>query len=538
MSVRPIQLISGSSPFCETFLDDVRVPRRKRRRRGERRLEHRQDAARLRAQHDRRRRSTAARRARQRCCAGARSYLGAARAAGSPIRVLRDRVTQIGCSTSSARPHARALARPAEGGHRRRAPRASIFKLYGTELNQRRRELMMSHRRPAGARLGRRRASTTRSSSMTRDWLRSRGNTIEGGTLRDPAQHHRQARARPAGLTDGARTHRRAGARSQHTAREFVAEQLVAQAHPRAARRRRRDGLLAASSGARWRELGWLGIVVPESYGGAGLGWTDSAGRAGGARAAASMPEPMVGTVLLGTTRCCSAAATRSSRRSCRRSPPASAARARLPGARRAATTRSTSRRAPSAPAAAGRLSGEKTQVLDGHVADWLDRVGAHRRRRGATRTASRSSWSPRDAPRLTRRARSGGSTAATPRSCGSTASRSEPTTCSARSTRAAALLDRVLDRATIGLCAEMLGGMAAALRDDARVPEDAQAVRRADRQLPGAQAPRGAHVRRARAGALGRAGRARARSTTARPTRRSRGSRRSPRRAARTPSC
>ena len=27
VSVKPIQLISGSSPFCETFLDDVRVPR-------------------------------------------------------------------------------------------------------------------------------------------------------------------------------------------------------------------------------------------------------------------------------------------------------------------------------------------------------------------------------------------------------------------------------------------------------------------------------------------------------------------------------
>ena len=28
VSVKPIKLISGSSPFCETFLADVRVPRR------------------------------------------------------------------------------------------------------------------------------------------------------------------------------------------------------------------------------------------------------------------------------------------------------------------------------------------------------------------------------------------------------------------------------------------------------------------------------------------------------------------------------
>src|SRR6185369_13533027 len=48
-------------------------------------------------------------------------------------------------------------------------------------------------------------------------------------------------------------------------------------------------------------ELGWLGIVVPEQYGGAGLGWSDlaivmeEAGRG-------LLPEPLVGSVLLATT--------------------------------------------------------------------------------------------------------------------------------------------------------------------------------------------------------------------------------------------
>ena len=48
-------------------------------------------------------------------------------------------------------------------------------------------------------------------------------------------------------------------------------------------------------------ELGWLGIVVPEQYGGAGLGWSDLAvvmeevGRG-------LLPEPLVGSVLLATT--------------------------------------------------------------------------------------------------------------------------------------------------------------------------------------------------------------------------------------------
>src|SRR2546426_8648262 len=40
-------------------------------------------------------------------------------------------------------------------------------------------------------------------------------------------------------------------------------------------------------------------------------------------------------------------------------------------------------------------------------------------------------------------------------------------------------------------------------LRHDPRVPQDAQAVRRADRHLPGAAAPDGGHVHLARAGAL-----------------------------------
>ena len=68
-------------------------------------------------------------------------------------------------------------------------------------------------------------------------------------------------------------------------------------------------------------------------------------------------------------------------------------------------------------------------------------------------------------------------------------------------------------------------------------------AVRRPDRELPGAQAPRGQDVHRARAGALGRDGAhradmARARVTNAATTRRSPSSRASPRRAAPTPSC
>jgi alkylation response protein AidB-like acyl-CoA dehydrogenase len=60
-------------------------------------------------------------------------------------------------------------------------PETSIFKLYGTELNQRRRELMVQIAGPQA--LGWDGPGfEPQELALTRDWLRSRGNTIEGGT--------------------------------------------------------------------------------------------------------------------------------------------------------------------------------------------------------------------------------------------------------------------------------------------------------------------------------------------------------------------
>ena len=67
-----------------------------------------------------------------------------------------------------------------KAGHRPGAE-SSIFKIYGTELNQRREELMLVDPRSAG--LGWEGAGFDEDElEQTRDWLRSRGNTIEGGT--------------------------------------------------------------------------------------------------------------------------------------------------------------------------------------------------------------------------------------------------------------------------------------------------------------------------------------------------------------------
>src|SRR5215470_15011068 len=86
----------------------------------------------------------------------------------------------------------------------------------------------------------------------------------------------------------------------QRTAREFV----QAKSSWKRIRALRDDATGAGFSPELWTEmarLGWLGIVVPEAYGGAGLGWTDlaivleEAGRA-------LLPEPLVGSVLMATT--------------------------------------------------------------------------------------------------------------------------------------------------------------------------------------------------------------------------------------------
>ena len=63
----------------------------------------------------------------------------------------------------------------------RPGPESSILKVYGTELNQRRRELAVTIAGSDG--LGWEGDDYPAAAlTATREWLRSRGNTIEGGT--------------------------------------------------------------------------------------------------------------------------------------------------------------------------------------------------------------------------------------------------------------------------------------------------------------------------------------------------------------------
>ena len=177
VTARPIKLISGASPFCETFLTDVRVPVRnvvgrvnegwgiaKMLLRFERNMiadvfKERDDAARL--------------------LALARRYLPSAEGrVGHPL--VRDQIAQLEMDQACfdwtlARSRARTKAGHPPG------PETSIFKYYGTELNQRRRDLAVRIAGPQA--LGwEGEGFDDEELKLARDWLRSRGNSIEGGT--------------------------------------------------------------------------------------------------------------------------------------------------------------------------------------------------------------------------------------------------------------------------------------------------------------------------------------------------------------------
>ena len=218
------------------------------------------------------------------------------------------------------------------------------------------------------------------------------------------------------------------------------------------------------------------------------------------------MPEPALDGAARRAARSSSAAATRSRRRIL----PAIAAGERLLALayqeRAAATRRTRSRRAPSARGGGWRLAGEKIQVLDGHVADPC----SSRRARPATPRSRRAHALPgaADAPGVTIERQSLVDCATRPRSPRRRA-RSAATPCSARWARAARSSTASSTARTIALSRRDARRHARGVRDDARLPEDAHAVRRADRQLPGAQASRGAACSSRSSSALDRARRA-----------------------------
>lgn len=177
VSIAPIELISGSSEFCQTFFDDVRVPKRHLISRpgngwtvGKRLLQYE------------------------------RTSIGGVGGAKQKVRTLDEyakeyvgetegkisdpgmREDVLGCLMDD-RSYSLTMRRSAEEASTSKAPTflSSLFKYYGTEQNIRRQHLMISALGTQG--LG---WSGDGFSSgelgMTRGWLRSKANSIEGGS--------------------------------------------------------------------------------------------------------------------------------------------------------------------------------------------------------------------------------------------------------------------------------------------------------------------------------------------------------------------
>ena len=177
VSVRPIKLISGASPFCETFLADVRVPVRNvvgpvnggwRIAKALLGFERTMIADAFKERDDANRLVALAR----------RSVGDVDGRVADPI--ARDRIAQVEMDQACLD---LTLARARDGARAGRppGPESSIFKYYGTELNQRRRALLVELLGPQS--LGWEGPGFSDDEvRITRDWLRSRGNSIEGGT--------------------------------------------------------------------------------------------------------------------------------------------------------------------------------------------------------------------------------------------------------------------------------------------------------------------------------------------------------------------
>ncbi len=181
VSVKPIKLISGASPFCETFFQDVRISVEN----VVSEINAGWTVAKALLGHERSMIGSvfgAGRRAKKRTdvlVETARRTLGE-REGRIQDDVQRDRVAELlidqACfELTVQRSHDGAKAGQKPG------PESSIFKVYGTELNQRRHEAMQSMRGPSA--VGWEGPGFSEEDlQQTRDWLRSRGNTIEGGT--------------------------------------------------------------------------------------------------------------------------------------------------------------------------------------------------------------------------------------------------------------------------------------------------------------------------------------------------------------------
>jgi alkylation response protein AidB-like acyl-CoA dehydrogenase len=174
VSTKPITLISGKSPFCETFFDNVRVP--KTGLVGV--LNQGWDVAKYLLTHEREMLSALG-------ADASTQSLGqlAARTIGTQNGTLTDPMLRAQIATLEVDTIAFQLAMERTGdlAKARQANPAlsSVLKYYGAELNKRRYELLMA---AGGSDALEWQGERSFDGALARAWLRTKGNSIEGGT--------------------------------------------------------------------------------------------------------------------------------------------------------------------------------------------------------------------------------------------------------------------------------------------------------------------------------------------------------------------
>ena len=176
VSTKPILLISGNSPFCETFFDDVKVPKRNR--------VHDEnkgwDVAKYLLGHEREMISGMGlgEGGRDTLVAGAVAAIGVGNDGRLDDPILRSQMALF-------QVRARAFAAMSERfidelkAGRAHPAQPSMMKYYGTELNKDRHELQMAG---GGSDALEWDSDATRGGAPARAWLRTKANSIEGGT--------------------------------------------------------------------------------------------------------------------------------------------------------------------------------------------------------------------------------------------------------------------------------------------------------------------------------------------------------------------
>ena len=175
VSTRPIVLISGKSPFCETFFDNVRVPRRNVV--GE--LNAGWTIAKYLLTHEREMIGGIGERSNVKPLGEfAADALGLDEMGRLSEASLRADIARFEIDEAAFRALMQATGDRARRGEDNPAM-SSALKYYGAELNKRRWELMISAAGTDGLEWEGKRSHD---GSVARTWLRSKGNSIEGGT--------------------------------------------------------------------------------------------------------------------------------------------------------------------------------------------------------------------------------------------------------------------------------------------------------------------------------------------------------------------